>query len=271
MFILRKTHIHWICLNTIFLGLFFAAKKMIVKRRRQLWWRFSFWQSVWTMVCFNKALFILGTSQKGTSFWALYDGIRIVNWYISRTAGSNLNSKKATHQKHDILFNLKRVKILRRLIENFFQQSPELKCNISKSITLDCNNDDHEYAKLEDSDFTVPRCTSHCFARLIFRNNIYVGRQNICKYVEQMVSTYIPISENQFDWFKGVDMEATVRNHIRQMLQNIKSQYISKNCSTNCSKKNNLGYRIQTSVPKSFVDHSDNPSLQQRSYKNKKS
>ena len=45
-------------------------------------------------------------------------------------------------------------------------------------------------------------------------------------------------------------MEATVRNHIRQMLQNIKSQYISKNCSTNCSKKNNLSYRIQTSVPK---------------------
>ena len=73
---------------------------------------------------------------------------------------------------------------------------------------------------------------------------------NICKYVEQMVSTDIPISENQFDWFKGVDTEATVRNHIRQMLQNIKSQYISKNCSTNCSKKNNLGYRIQTSVPK---------------------
>ena len=107
--------------------------------------------------------------------------------------------------------------------------------------------------KIKDSDFTVPCCTSHCFARLIFRNNIYVGRQNICKYVEQMVSMYIPISENQFDWFKGVDMEATVRNHIRQMLQNIKSQYISKNCSTNCSKKNNLSYRIQTSVPKFFL------------------
>ena len=47
------------------------------------------------LVCFNKVLFILGTSQKGTILWALYDGIRIVNWYISRTAGSNLNSKKA--------------------------------------------------------------------------------------------------------------------------------------------------------------------------------
>ena len=43
-----------------------------------------------------------------------------------------------------------------------------------------------------------------------------------------MVSTDILISENQFDWFKGVDTEANVRNHIRQMLQNIKSQYIKK-------------------------------------------
>ena len=131
----------------------------------------------------------------------------------------------------------------------FFQQV------LSLSVTFQVNHIGLQQwwsrvCKIKDSDFTVPRCTSHCFARLIFRNNIYVGRQNICKYVEQMVSTYIPISENQFDWFKGVDMEATVRNHIRQMLQNIKSQYISKNCSTNCSKKNNLGYRIQTSVPK---------------------
>ena len=43
-----------------------------------------------------------------------------------------------------------------------------------------------------------------------------------------MVSTGIPNSENQFDWLKGVDTEATVRNHIRQMLQNIKSQYIQQ-------------------------------------------
>ena len=165
----------------------------------------------------------------------------------------------------------KRVKILRRLIEKiFFQQV------LSLSVTFQVNHIGLQQwwsrvCKIKDSDFTVPRCTSHCFARLIFRNNIYVERKNVCKYVEQMVSTYNPNSENQFDWFKGVDMEVTVRNHIRQMLQNIKSQYISKNCSTNCSKKNNLGYRIQTSVPKSFVDHSDNPSLQQRSYKNKKS
>ena len=133
-----------------------------------------------------------------------------------------------------------------------------------KLITLDCNNGDHEYAKkLKDSDFTVPRCTLHCFARLIFRNNIHVGRQNVCKYVEQMVSTYIPISENQFDWFKGVDMEATVRNHIRQMLQNIKSQYIPQNCT----KKNNLIYRIQTSVPKFFCPKRREKSTATKHYK----
>ena len=55
---------------------------------------------------------------------------------------------------------------------------------------------------------------------------IYIERQKICKYVEQMVSTDIPISENQLDWLKGVDMEATVKNHIRQMLQNFKKASI---------------------------------------------
>ena len=91
-----KKHIFIEYVWTQYFWVYFSQqKKMISQRRRQLWWRFSFWQSVWAIVCFNKFLFILGTSQKGTISWALYDGIRIVNWYISRTAGSNLNSKKA--------------------------------------------------------------------------------------------------------------------------------------------------------------------------------
>ena len=124
--------------------------------------------------------------------------------------------------------------------------------------------------KIKDSDFTVPRCTSHCFARLIFRNNIYVERKNICKYVEQMVSTYNPNSENQFDWFKGVDMEVTVRNHIRQKLQNIKSQYISKIVRQIVRRRTIwvTEFRLQF---QSFVDQSDNHSLQQRNYKDTKS
>jgi hypothetical protein len=68
--------------------------------------------------------FIFGTSQKGTLFGALYDGIRIVNWYISRTAGSKLKSKLATHQKHDILFNLKKSEDTKAFNWKFFQQSP---------------------------------------------------------------------------------------------------------------------------------------------------
>ena len=44
-----------------------------------------------------------------------------------------------------------------------------------------------------------------------------------------MVSTDNPISENQLDWLKGLDTEATVKNHIRQMLQNFKKPvYITK-------------------------------------------
>ena len=78
-----------------------------------------------------------------------------------------------------------------------------------------------------------------------------------------MVSTDIPNSENQFDWLKGVDTEATVRNHIRQMLQNIKSQYIQQNCS----KKNNLSYRIQTSVPKFFCPKRREKSAATKHYK----
>ena len=78
-----------------------------------------------------------------------------------------------------------------------------------------------------------------------------------------MVSTDIPISENQFDWLKGVHTEATVRNHIRQMLQNIKSQYIQQKCS----KKNNLSYRIQTSVPKFFCTPRQKKSKATKHYK----
>ena len=92
-FFSEKTHIHLNMFEHHIFGFIFRSKLMTIKRRRQLWWRFSFWQSVWAMVCFNKILFILGTSQKGTILWALYDGIRIENWYISRTAGSKLKSK----------------------------------------------------------------------------------------------------------------------------------------------------------------------------------
>ena len=139
--------------------------------------------------------------------------------------------------------------MLRRLSENFFHKV--LRQSVTfESFTLECNNGDHEYAKNKG----LGLHSSPLYFTLL--RSLYLPKQylrwtsNICKYVEQMVSTDIPISENQSDWFKGVDMEVTVRNHIRQMLQNIKSQYISKNCSTNCSKKNNLSYRIQTSVPK---------------------
>ena len=43
--------------------------------------------------CFNKPFLSLVPVKKVPYFGALYDGIRIVNWYISRTADSKLKSK----------------------------------------------------------------------------------------------------------------------------------------------------------------------------------
>ena len=142
------------------------------------------------------------------------------------------------------------MKILRRSIEIFFFTKTLVEVLHFKLITLDCNNGDHEYAKNRGLGLHSSPLYFTLLRSLNLPKQYPRWTSNICKYVEQMVSTDIPNSENQSDWFKGVDMEVTVRNHIRQMLQNIKSQYISKNCSTNCSKKNNLSYRTQTSVPK---------------------
>ena len=86
---------------------------------------------------------------------------------------------------------------------------------------------------------------------------------NICKYVEQMVSTDIPISENQSDWFKGVDMEVTVRNHIRQKLQNIKSQYISKIVRQIVRRRTIWATEFRLQFQR-FVDQRDDQSLQQQ-------
>ena len=128
---------------------------------------------------------------------------------------------------------------------------------------MDCNNGDHEYAKNRGLGLHSSPLYFTLLRSLNLPNSIYIERQKICKYVEQMVSTDIPISENQFDWFKGVDTEATVINHVWQMLQKIKSQYISKNCS----KKNNLSYRIQTSVPKFFCPKRREKSAATKHYK----
>ena len=104
---------------------------------------------------------------------------------------------------------------------NFFFQQVLSQSVTFKSITLDCNNGDHEYAKNKGLGLHSSPLYFTLLRSLYLPDSIYVERQKICKYVEQMVSTDIPISENQPDWLKGVDTEATVRNHIRQMLQNI--------------------------------------------------
>ena len=57
----------------------FRSKMMTIKDEDNYDGTFSFDSLFEQNDCFNKFLFILGTSQKGTISWALYDGIRIVN------------------------------------------------------------------------------------------------------------------------------------------------------------------------------------------------
>ena len=167
-----------------YLCVYFSQKKVLEKGASQsrrttlktLWWRFSFWQSVWAIVCFNKILFILGTSQKGTILWALYDGIRIVNWYISRTADSKRNLKDNPSETWHFIQSQKRVKILRRLNEFFFQQVLS-RSVIFKSITLDCNNGDHEYAKNKGLGLYSSPLYFTLLRSLYLPDSIYVERQ----------------------------------------------------------------------------------------------
>jgi len=57
----------------------FRSKTMIIKDEDDYDGAFSSDSLFEPNECFNKTFFIFGTSQKGTLFGALYDGIRIVN------------------------------------------------------------------------------------------------------------------------------------------------------------------------------------------------
>ena len=90
------------------LCLFFVVR-WCQQSQRQQWWRiFS------GLVCLISKKLLINIFFPwypliGTLFWALYDGISIVRWYISRTAGSKLNlySNPSEIWLEDILFDLK--------------------------------------------------------------------------------------------------------------------------------------------------------------------
>ena len=101
--------------------------------------------------------------------------------------------------------------------------------------------------KIKDSDFTVPRCTSHCFA---FPKHASGHQRNkTSQFCEYTTSTQLRTSyknRNQLDWFRGSDEEETVKKILlTDVAEQIKPVY-----KTNCSRKKNFDRRTPTSVPK---------------------
>ena len=93
LFTFRKTTYSLNMFEHNILVFIFRSKTMIVKDEDDYDGVFSLDSLFESNECFNKMYLSLVPVKKGTLFGALYDGIRIVNWYISRTAGSKLKSK----------------------------------------------------------------------------------------------------------------------------------------------------------------------------------
>ena len=96
----------------------------------------------------------------------------------------------------------------------------------------------------------------------LFLTEIFPKRHKFCSYAIQKVITNILKSENQLDWWKGIRCWRTCQNsNSTDVAEEIKPVY-----NTNCSQKNNLKTRIQTSVPKFFAIQKRKFSRRQKTY-----
>ena len=98
-------------------------------------------------------------------------------------------------------------------------------------ITLDCNNVEHEFGKIKNSD-SSPLCFTLLRPPISFKN--LRKRHNFCKYNEQMVSTLSRwwlrtsrIQKTNRNSLKGLDMEVTVSTDVAEH----KKAGIKHNCS----------------------------------------
>ena len=118
------------------------------------------------------------------------------------------------------------------------------------SMTFYCNDVVKRVGKYYSLHSTVPRCASHWIIKLRYLSrDFFRKRHKLYGYAIQNVNTHIPKSENQLDWWKGIRCWRTCQNsNSTDVAEELKPVY-----NTNCSLKNNLKTRIQTSVPKFFA------------------
>jgi len=107
-------------------------------------------------------------------------------------------------------------------------------------MTFYCNNVVKRVGKYYSLHSTVPRCASHWIIKLRYLSRNFF--RNVTNFMVTLYRMWIRTSQNQkTNWIggKGFDVEEP---------EEIKPVY-----NTNCSQKNNLKTRIQTSVPKFFA------------------
>ena len=94
--------------------------------------------------------------------------------------------------------------------------------------------------------YSSPLCFTLNYKASLYLTEFFPKRHKLYSYAIQNVNTHIPKSENQLDWWKGIQCWRTCQNsNSTEVAEEIKPVY-----NTNCSQKNNLKTRIQTSVPK---------------------
>ena len=107
-----------------------------------------------------------------------------------------------------------------------------------------------------------PLCFTLNYKASLSLTDFFPKRHKLYSYAIQNVSTNIPKSENQLDWWKGILCWRTYqKSNSTDVAEKIKPVY-----NTNYSQKNNLKSRIQTSVPKFFAIQKRKFSHRQKTY-----
>ena len=134
-------------------------------------------------------------------------------------------------------------------------------------MTFYCNNVVKRVEKNYSLNSTVPHCASHWITKLRSLSRIFF--RNITNSIVTLYRMWVRTSRNQkTNWIGGkrFDVEEPVKNQIGQMLQKKKKLVYN----TNCSQKNNLKSRIQTSVPKFFAIQKKKFSRRQKTQQERK-
>ena len=107
-----------------------------------------------------------------------------------------------------------------------------------------------------------PLCFTLNYKASLSLTEFFPKRHKLYGYAIQNVNTHIPKSENQLDWWKGIQCWKTCQKlNSTDVAEELKPVY-----NTNCSLKNNLKTRIQSSVPKFFAIQKRKFSRRQKTY-----